>query len=125
MTGDSLRTQRAAAIRDLVEMRIPPEQASTALARFGWDSEEDLYTLRRTDALRVLDHYLKRLVTGDDCRVWAEAIEAREDVGFEAGYEEQLKEIVFTLASPELTEPLTPDAARRWVDVLREEPERT
>lgn len=27
------------------------------LARFGWDSEEELHTLTRADALRLLRHY--------------------------------------------------------------------
>jgi hypothetical protein len=41
-------------------------------------------------------------------RQWAEALEGREDVGFEDGHEEKLKQFIFELANPELCESVTP-----------------
>jgi hypothetical protein len=77
------------------------------LGALGWDSDVDLATLTREHARRLLDAFLARQVSAVECQLWAEALEAREDVGFEAGYEELLKRLIFELANPDITEPLT------------------
>jgi hypothetical protein len=78
------------------------------LEALGWDSDVHLAVLTREHARRLLDAFLARQVSAVECEQWAEALEAREDVGFEAGYEELLKRLVFELANPDITEPLTP-----------------
>lgn len=81
------------------------------LGVLGWDSDVDLATLTREHALRLIDAFLARQVSAVECQQWAEALEAREDVGFDAGYEELLERPVFELANPDITEPLTPQRA--------------
>jgi hypothetical protein len=78
------------------------------LEALGWDSDVHLAVLTREHARRLLDAFLARQVSAVECEQWAEALEAREDVGFEAGNEELLKRLVFELANPDITEPLTP-----------------
>jgi hypothetical protein len=81
------------------------------LGALGWDSDVNLATLTREHARRLLDAFLAGQVSAVKCQQWAEALEAREDVGFEAGYEEQLTLLVFELANPDITERLTPPRA--------------
>jgi hypothetical protein len=81
------------------------------LGRLGWDSDVDLAVLTREHGRRLLDGFLAHEVSALVCQQWAEALEAREDIGFEAGYEDVLKRLVFELANPEITEPLTPRRA--------------
>jgi hypothetical protein len=112
------RARRGAAVRDLLELRVPVAQAVAALGRFEWDCDEELRTLTRADALRMLGGFQRHELTVGDCRLWAEALEGRDDVGFESGAEDVLKEFLFQIATPELAGPLTHEAASRWERAL-------
>jgi hypothetical protein len=46
-------------------------------------------------------------ISAADVEDWANAVEGREDVGREAGYESLLNDAIFELANPMLHEPLT------------------
>lgn len=111
---DQLQRQRRDALRDLIELRVPVEQAEAALAEFRWDSDDDLDTLTRVDATRILSRYQTGQLTATACQRWAAALEGRDDLGFEGGWEDALKELLFEIATPELAEPLTPEFAHRW-----------
>ncbi|HEX4222890.1 MAG TPA: hypothetical protein VHZ97_11035 [Pseudonocardiaceae bacterium] len=114
MEDDQLRTRRIAALRDLINLRVPVDQAEAALAEFRWDSDHDLETLTRDDASRVLLRYQAGELTSADCERWAEALAGRDDLGFEQGWADTLKDFLFEIATPELAEPLTPEFSRRW-----------
>lgn len=118
MDNAALRAQRRAAVRDLVELRIPVARAVAELARFGWDSDEELHTLTRAAARRLLQGYRRGELTAEECRLWAETLEGRDDLGLEQNAEDTLTEFLFELATPELTEPLTPESAGRWERTL-------
>ncbi|MDB5063937.1 MAG: hypothetical protein JWM18_371 [Chloroflexi bacterium] len=70
------------------------------LGGLGCDSDFDLATLTREHGRRLLDAFLARQVSAVEGHLWAEALEAREVVGFEAGYEELLKRLVFDWPIP-------------------------
>ena len=114
MNDDQLQTQRTEALRDLINIRVPVEQAEAALADFGWDSDDDLDVLTRADVIQILQRYQAGELPATDCRRWAEALEGRDDLGFEDGWEDTLKELLLEIATPELTEPLTPEFAHGW-----------
>jgi hypothetical protein len=113
MDDDEL-AERTAALRDLIELRLPPVQAARALARFGWDGSQGLVTLGRMDARRVLDRYASGDLSADECAQWAEALEAREDVDYENGHEDALTGLLFEMANPEINEPLSLAFVERW-----------
>lgn len=118
MSDNTSDQPRVEALLDLVELRRPVAESAAALAEFAWDSDRELVGLSRADARRVLGAYQERRLSADDCQRWAEALEGRDDVGLEPGYEDRLKDFLFTLATPELTEPLTPALAEHWLAVL-------
>jgi hypothetical protein len=60
----------------------------------------------------MLDLYLGSTIRGSDVEEWAEAIEGRDDVGYEGDAADMLREAVFELANPDLTNQLVPERAR-------------
>ncbi|MGI5213369.1 hypothetical protein [Plantactinospora sp. CA-290183] len=92
------RTQRVAALRNLIELRLPLDETTTALTRFPWDSDE-LVVLTRADALRLIRRHLHGDETAVDCQRWAETLEGRYDVDLETGFEDLLKEFVLAAGS--------------------------
>jgi hypothetical protein len=108
------KVSRVAALQDLVLLRVPPADAQRRLRAFVWDSNDALVTLTVEDLLRLLDEYLRGNLTNGDVEQWANAVEGRDDVGFEENREAVIKEMVFQLATPEITAPLTPAAALEW-----------
>jgi hypothetical protein len=110
--------ERTEAVRDLVELRVPPGQAAASLQRFPWDSDVELRTLTRVDAVRALRRYGAGGLSADELEQWAQALEGRDDVGLEDGYEDLLKDFLFELSTPELTEPITDASISRWLSHL-------
>jgi hypothetical protein len=58
-----------------------------------------------------MDRYLSGSIDGSDVEQWAEAIEGRDDVGYETTVADWLRQVVFELANPKLTAPLEPSRA--------------
>jgi hypothetical protein len=117
--SDAEKLRRTQALRDLVGFHLPVDQAARALALFPWDCAEELVVLERSDALRALERLSQGLVTAVGFRDWAQALEGRDDLGFEPGFEDLLKEFLFAASTPELAGPLDGEANRRWESVLR------
>lgn len=114
----SLPANRAQALRALVQLRGELGAAITALALYPWDSSDELVKVTRNDLVRVLNAYLNGDLTARDWGRWADALEGRDDIGFDEGSDELIKEFIFESATPELFEPLTPQLARRWLSRL-------
>lgn len=110
MTDD----ERRGALRDLIELRLPVDDAVQALSVYVWDNEHELAQVDRSAAITLLDAYLEKRISGQDVTRWANSLEGRDDVALEAGSAEMLKGLIFELATPELTEPLTVDRANWW-----------
>jgi hypothetical protein len=110
---------RRSCLRDLVELRVPLARARASLARFPFDSDDELLALNRIDAVRVLTRYLDGSLPSDDLRDWADALEARDDLGREQGVDDALTEFLFQLATPDLAGELTPDRAAAWIDAFQ------
>lgn len=85
-----------------------------------WDAEQDLVRLDSDDVISVLQRYLAGELDRTDLEVWADLIEGREDIGFEPGHEDVLKNIIYELANPTIMNELTSARAEEWVRRLRE-----
>jgi hypothetical protein len=101
-----------------VTLATPVAVASAELARFGWDSEVELVTFTRADALRIQRRYAAGTLSAEAVAQWAEAVEGRDDIGREVGFAEPLTEFLFELATPEVAGPLTPELLARWTTVF-------
>jgi hypothetical protein len=49
---------------------------------------------------------------------WANLIEAYDQVQYESGFEQLIADVLFSIASPEINEPLTADSCRRLIGRL-------
>ena len=75
--------------------------------------------LSRADAAAMLDGFLSGSVLASALSKWADAIEGRDDIGYERGHEEELRELVFRLANPEISGEMIPASARDWLASLQ------
>jgi hypothetical protein len=113
--NDRSREQLLAALVAGVD---PPDEIARELAAFPWDSDGELVRLTKRDAEAMLSRYLDAVVDERHVEAWADAIEGREDVGFDSDGPELLAEMVFELANPAITQPLTRELAGAWLERL-------
>lgn len=107
-------------LRELIAGRSHSADIAAQLAVFGWDSDTELVSLNRSDALAIMERYLCDETSAGAVREWADAVEGREDIGYERGAEEVLGDLVFELANPEITRALTREVALNWTSRLRD-----
>jgi hypothetical protein len=108
---------REEVLLDLIRLRRPVAVAAAELRSFPWDSEE-LVTLTRADALRVVDTFLAGEMSRQDCETWADALEVRDDVGLESAFRTELRQFLFEVANPALEGRLTTETAAEWRALL-------
>jgi hypothetical protein len=83
-----------------------------------WDSEQPVVQMSRVDALSVMHRYDAGELSNMDIEEWANTIEGRDDIGLESHPE--LRDFIFQLANPILTQPLTSETARTWIERFNE-----
>lgn len=99
--------QRQQALENLLAFNGNVAALVQKLGAFPWDSEVALVVLTRQHAASVLQRYLHRQLDEHQLEMWANAIEGREDIDFENGYEEVIGDVIHHLANPLLTETIT------------------
>jgi hypothetical protein len=107
------RTELAVA---LVELSRPIELIAAELQRFPWDSEAELVSLTRQHIQSVLKRYAADQLTAKAVEDWANAIEGRDDIGI--GADPTLRQTIFELANPSLSQPLDRDRAQQLLKAL-------
>lgn len=100
-------------LKALVSLERPLDDILSALNAHGWDSDVALVTVCRQHLLRVLDKYLNGHLMEEDVERWADSLHMREDVGYENGFEELIREALFELGNPYLTQPLCVKNAKK------------
>jgi hypothetical protein len=102
---------RASLLQRLVRYELPIEDTIAMLRAYGWDSDAELVVLTGSDAIRILERYLRGELTATQVAYWAELLEMRDDLALEARQEAELRRLIAVLADPETNEPLTPRLA--------------
>jgi hypothetical protein len=114
---------RKSILDQLLGFEQPLKDLKNALARFEWDSEEELSLLSLEHLSGILRRFLSRDISAADVEDWANVIEGRDDIGFELGNRAFIRETLHELANPLLTQPLDLERAREllaMIDVLAE-----
>lgn len=106
---------RQATLKDLISFDDSLSSLRARLLQFGWDSNEDLVFLSPSHIRKVLSRFLDGEISKEDVCEWANLVEVREDIGFTEGDEDQLKELIFELANPEITHELDANRASELV----------
>lgn len=104
-------SERKKALEALLAFEQPVEQLRTALAAFSWDSDTELAFLSVSKAANVLNLFLTGGISAIEVENWANAVEGRDDIGFDPANEQLLRELIHELANPLLTQPLNRERA--------------
>ena len=99
-------------VKNLVEFSEPLQNIVAQLATMNWDYDGECITLTRRHVASVLKQYIQGRFSEDDIEFWANQIEGREDIVFEINHEEKIEEILYHLANPLLTQPLSHTQAK-------------
>jgi hypothetical protein len=98
---------RAALLAKVVRYELPLDETLLMLSAFGWDSDRELYQLSSQDVIALLDRYLEGTLTAAQVQHWAELLELRDDLGYDARQTDLLKQIISRLANPEVNGAIT------------------
>ncbi|MBB4963474.1 hypothetical protein [Saccharothrix violaceirubra] len=96
--------------------------AVRGLSRFGWDRDVESVVVTSAHVVGVLGRYLAGALSAEDVELWAEALAGRDDVGFVEGTEDELKQVLFELSTPEINWPIGPAMASGWITRLQVRP---
>jgi hypothetical protein len=111
MTVDEQLLLRRAALQDLVFLTSPLAAVRHSLRDFAWASPE-VWMLEKQHVLSILRRFEIDEIPAADVEAWANAIEMRDDIDYDR--ETAVWDVLYELANPTLTEPLT----RERADVL-------
>jgi hypothetical protein len=116
LTAADRLTLRREALRDLALFASPLHSVQYSLGDFAWDSSE-LSMLDKQHVLQILRRFETDELTDKDVEAWANAIELRDDIGYDR--ETAVWDVLYELANPTLTEPLTRERADVLASVLK------
>ena len=102
---------RQHALEALLDLEQPLEQIKAALAAFPWDADTELSFLKIGHITNILNRFVTGRTSAREVEEWANTIEGRDDIGFASGNEQLLRDIVYELANPQITQPLTQEGA--------------
>jgi hypothetical protein len=69
--------------------------------------------MRKSDFVSIVQRFLDGVLSTDDLENWANAIESRDDIGFENN---ELSEFIFDLANPVINGEITKELVIKMID---------
>lgn len=97
---------RLSLVQNLLSLSKPLQETVAQLAALDWDFEGEGVALTRKHFVSALQRYLRGELSEADIEFWANQIEGREDVEFEIDHEQEIKDVLYQLANPVLTQSL-------------------
>jgi hypothetical protein len=116
MTADDRKQLRHEALRDLVLFTSPMHSIGHSLGDLERAADK-IAMLEKQHVLSILRRYDADEIAGPDIKAWANAIETRGDVGYDR--ETAVWDVLYELANPDVTEPLTKSRADILISVLQ------
>jgi hypothetical protein len=107
---------RTASLEALVKVTMPISEAISRLTEFPWDSDTELVNITPEDFCHVLSLFKQNSLSSAEIEDWANALECRDDVGLSALL---TQELLYELANPLLTQPLSSERADFWLARLQ------
>lgn len=118
MANPKSEMDRRTLLKDLIAYRRPTHAVLEDLRRFPWDCDKPLLELTAVDLLAMLYQFCRHECSADDMELWADAIECRDDFGYDAT--SVTGSILHELANPLITQPLSLSRAWDLISRLRE-----
>lgn len=120
MTFQEDERRRLSLVQALLELKIPLDEARSQLSTITWDYEGDGVELKASYVVNVLERYLQGELSSQEIELWANQIEGRDDVWFEVCSAHEIEEVLYELANPVLTQPLSFGRAAELLETLRD-----
>ena len=93
---------RETVLLSLIRFDAPIPKLRAELDSLTWDSDP-VVTLARRDIVAVLERFSAGEIDALTVEDWANLVECREDIDFEAGYEDVIYAAIHDLANPVLS----------------------
>ena len=93
---------RSALIKEIAQLGSNFCEYKREIQKYPWDCDVELYFLTKIDLLSIFTRFKSGELLNDDIENWANFLECRDDLGYEAEHEDDLREMVFLLANPEI-----------------------
>jgi hypothetical protein len=87
---------RSDILEDLINLNIRPAVLTEELAMYEWDSPSPIILIDIEVVSNVVSRYVKDEINYSDLEEWANAIECRDDIGFEST---RLQEFISEIAN--------------------------
>ena len=107
---------RAGLIAELFGYERPVRDVLVDLAPYGWGSDEPLAELKASHMRHVLARYFQAELSAAQVEERTNAIECREDIGYEPSSPEG--DVIFELTNPDMTAQLSPARAEQMLRLL-------
>jgi len=107
-------------LQQLVDFKNPTALPALMeqLRKFDKDRQDRIVHLPLEKIASVLTRYISGELSAEDVEEWANAVEIREDIELGDDNDPASTNVVWELANPLLTRPLTHDRARALIDQL-------
>jgi hypothetical protein len=69
--------------------------------------KKDIAILTKNDLINVMNFYINNKITASDFMEWANLIEGREDIDYETEYKDEINNIVYQIANPDINGEIT------------------
>lgn len=99
-------------LRDLVLLEGSVEVLQKELSQYSWDIEKPILKINVEDFSDVLKRSINNEIDFETLTNWANALECRDDLDFE---NEEIQEIIFELANPEINGEITKE---RLIEII-------
>ena len=107
---------RADILIDLVNLKSNLAELQKELSQYSWDIETPILIINSKDFTNVLQRCIEDKLTFLEVEKWANAIECRDDLGFE---DNNVQEIIFELANPDINGEITKDLLKAIIARLK------
>ncbi|OSQ48876.1 hypothetical protein [Thalassospira alkalitolerans] len=113
-----MQPERRQTLQSLIWLHEPLEQISERLTDFERDFDGETIVVEATAVQTILLRYLRTDISAQELESWANLIECREDLEFEAAFSEQIEMIIHQLATPEINNSINSDLCLNFLDAL-------
>ena len=102
-------------LNDLVCFNESLTKLQDELSKHPWDAKESILIITKVHLSNILKKCINNNITVSDLENWANTIECRDDLDFE---DEELQEVIFELASPEINGKIIKEQLQKIIEKL-------
>ncbi len=110
-------SRRSAVLRHLIAFDRPIEELIEDVPRLAWDCDALLVRLTRAHVEQVLRRHVAGELSAAEVESWANLIECREDIEFAPDTADVIDGLIYELANPLITRPLTIARAEQLLSI--------